>query len=392
LGNAVTNVKTSGTLTAGTITYPNAHGTNGQVLTSTGSGTLTWTSAIGSEVTSKTTTILDPFDFVGTTYASSSLDVTTADNFSNGKNVLAANTIGIANTGIGINVLTSNTTGSANTSVGFNALKSNETGKVNSAFGSYALYNNTTGEYNTAIGGSALISNTTGSNNAAFGEWALLNNSTGTRNTASGTGALRNNTEGSYNTASGRQSLSNNTTGSYNTAIGLNSLRTNTIGNYNTAIGHGANVASDNLENTTAIGNSAIVSASNTIQLGNTSVDNVKTSGTITAGTITYPNTHNSTAGQVLTTDASGVASWAAVPAGAAVREVADEPTVSAGQTSFTLTQEPSVNSKVKMFINGVRISNAAYSIVGTTLTYIPANNGTHTLILGDRIQFDYYY
>jgi hypothetical protein len=36
-------VKTSGTLTAGTVTYPSAHGTDGQVLTSTGSGTLTWT-------------------------------------------------------------------------------------------------------------------------------------------------------------------------------------------------------------------------------------------------------------------------------------------------------------------------------------------------------------
>ncbi len=39
-----TNVKTSGTLTAGTVTYPNTHaGTSGQLLTSLGSGTLTWT-------------------------------------------------------------------------------------------------------------------------------------------------------------------------------------------------------------------------------------------------------------------------------------------------------------------------------------------------------------
>jgi hypothetical protein len=123
--------------------------------------------------------------------------------------------------------------------------------------------------------------------------------------------------------------------------------------------------------------------------LGNTNVGFVKTSGKITAGTITYPNTDGS-AGQALITNGSGVLSWGS--AGAAVREIADEPTVSAGQTSFTLTQAPSVNSKVKMFINGVRISNTAYSVVGTTLTYIPANNGTHTLILGDRIQFDYYY
>jgi hypothetical protein len=44
-----------------------------------------------------------------------------------------------------------------------------------------------------------------------------------------------------------------------------------------------ANVVSDSLTNATAIGNGAIVESSNTIQLGNTDVTNVKTSGTLTA-------------------------------------------------------------------------------------------------------------
>jgi hypothetical protein len=74
------------------------------------------------------------------------------------------------------------------------------------------------------------------------------------------------------------------------------------------------------------------------------------------------------------------------------VREVADEATATTGQTSFTLTQTPSANSKVKMYINGIRISNTAYSFTGTTLTYNAANNGTYALVAGDRIQFDYYY
>ncbi len=74
------------------------------------------------------------------------------------------------------------------------------------------------------------------------------------------------------------------------------------------------------------------------------------------------------------------------------VREVADEFSATASQTSFTLTQTKSVNSKVKMFINGVRISNNAYTLVGTTLTYVPANNASYILTLADRIQFDYYY
>jgi hypothetical protein len=74
------------------------------------------------------------------------------------------------------------------------------------------------------------------------------------------------------------------------------------------------------------------------------------------------------------------------------VREIADEFPATAGQTVFTLTQTKSANSKVKMFINGVRISNAAYNLVGTTLTYTPANNASYSLTLTDRIQFDYYY
>jgi hypothetical protein len=36
----------------------------------------------------------------------------------------------------------------------------------------------------------------------------------------------------------------------------------------------------------------------------------VNTSGVIKAGSVTYPNTHNSISGQVLTMSASGLASW----------------------------------------------------------------------------------
>jgi len=102
------------------------------------------------------------------------------------------------------------------------------------------------------------------------------------------------------------------------------------------------------------------------------------TAPTATAGTNTT---------QIATT--AFVANAIAVPL---VREVADQFSATASQTSFTLTQTPSVNSKVKMYINGIRISNTAYSISGTTLTYVPANNGGYALTAGDRVQFDYYY
>lgn len=75
-----------------------------------------------------------------------------------------------------------------------------------------------------------------------------------------------------------------------------------------------------------------------------------------------------------------------------AINEAADEFSATASQTSFTLTQVPSTTSKIKMYINGIRISNTAYSNSGTSLTYIPANNGSYSLANGDRIQFDYYY
>lgn len=65
---------------------------------------------------------------------------------------------------------------------------------------------------------------------------------------------------------------------------------------------------------------------------------------------------------------------------GATLQEVTDEFTASSGQTSFTLTQTPSSLSKIKMYINGIRISNTAYSWTGTTLTYTSANNGNYTL------------
>jgi hypothetical protein len=334
---AITNVKTSGTLTLKDVTYPNTHGTSNQVLTTTGSGTLTWTTPSSdglSKLTSTTKTQSDPFDFGGSTgLRNGILDVSTAQNLATGPDVLKVNASGIANVGYGIKNLYSNTTGNANTSVGFNALYSNTTGNNNSSFGTYSMYYNTTGGYNSSFGSLTLLSNTTGSANAAFGEWSLLKNTTGGNNTAYGVNTLLNNTTGSNNTAIGKSALFNNitdvaiagsgnnntaigattlnsnTTGYNNTALGYQALNNNTTGFSNTALGYQANVGTNNLTNATAIGNGAIVSASNAIQLGNSSVTNVSTSGTLTLGAVTYPNT-NGSANQVLTATAGGTLTW----------------------------------------------------------------------------------
>ncbi|MHA8085098.1 hypothetical protein U8695_05930 [Aquirufa antheringensis] len=74
------------------------------------------------------------------------------------------------------------------------------------------------------------------------------------------------------------------------------------------------------------------------------------------------------------------------------VREVSDEYTATVGQTTFSLTQTKYSNALLRLYINGVRISKTAFSLTGTTFTYIPANNDTYTLVAGDRVQIDYFY
>ena len=149
---------------------------------------------------------------------------------------------------------------------GINIGRGNSSLGNNNAHGYAALGSVTTGNYNNAFGFQALTANTTGQENNALGEYVLPKNTTGNFNTAMGTAAQR-----------------DNTTGDGNTGFGYHALLTNTTGSNNTAIGNSADVASASLTNATAIGNGAIVSASNTIQLGNTSVTNVKTSGALTA-------------------------------------------------------------------------------------------------------------
>jgi len=229
-----------------------------------------------------------------------------------GSNALFSNTTGSSNTASGVSTLYRNTTGQQNTANGQLALYSNIGGSLNTANGQGALLSNTEGSSNTASGQVALYNNTIGGSNTANGVQSLYSNTTGGSNTAIGSSSLRNNTTGSNNTSNGNESLYNNTIGGYNSAIGDRALFNNTTGSYNTALGNGADLVSNNLTNATAIGNGAIVAASNTIQLGNTSVTNVKTSGTITAGAITYPSTHG-TNGQVLSTTGSGTLTFTSI-------------------------------------------------------------------------------
>jgi hypothetical protein len=105
-----------------------------------------------------------------------------------------------------------------------------------------------------------------------------------------------------------------------------------------------------------------------------------------------------------LSTNGTGAATLSGttlnIPSVSTVRLNSDEFTATAAQTTFTFTttssntgsvQTPS--SKPFMYINGTRIKNSAYTWTsGTNVTYIPANNNSYALVVGDRIQFDYAY
>lgn len=154
----------------------------------------------------------------------------------------------------------------------------------------------------------------------------LNQNTTGTASNVTGTVAVANGGTGQTSIAGIQSTLGLAGT---KVAIGSNAGQ-NSQGAQAVAVGYAAGqnsqgsnsvslggYASSPYSNSTAIGYQAVTSAANTIQLGadgvsiagSTAITNVKTSGTLTAGTVTYPNTHG-TANQVLTTTGSGTLTW----------------------------------------------------------------------------------
>ncbi|MCX6190622.1 MAG: hypothetical protein NTW54_13700 [Bacteroidetes bacterium] len=320
------------------------------------------------------------YDNVANGYQALYSNTTGYDNVANGYQALRANTSAWSNTANGSRSLIANTTGSNNTATGYTSLYTNTDGYDNSATGGAAMMYNTSGFRNTANGFQSLYNNTIGDYNTATGYQALYHNINNHNNTANGSQALLANTYGYQNTASGSLALDANTTGNRNTAHGYLALHANITGSNNTAIGYGADVASGALTNATAIGNGAIVAADNAIQLGNTSVTNVKTSGTITAGAVTYPKT-DGTNGQVLTTNGSGTPSWSAVTATAysGVLPVANGGTgvtTSTGTGNVVLSTSPTLQTPAL----GTPASGVMTNVTGTA-TGLTA--GTATNIAG---------
>ncbi|TBH71437.1 hypothetical protein [Aquirufa antheringensis] len=175
-----------------------------------------------------------------------------------------------------------------------------------------------------------------------------------------------------------------------------------TSGNYSTTI----NIAG--VTNITLPTSGTMATLAGTETLTNKTFVNSSLTGTLTLGGTTFPSSPGAM-GQVLSLTSSGVASWTS-----ALRDGFDETTatgstgnlvaVTAGQTNFTLTQTPTATTKLKMYVNGILISQNAYSYKTTSaftttataptpfLAYVTANNGSYVIALGDRIQFVYSY
>jgi predicted acyltransferase (DUF342 family) len=141
---------------------------------------------------------------------------------------------------------------------------------TNTILGYQALKTNTTGTNNTSIGYNAHISTTNGSYNTTIGSDSLAYNS-GHYNSVLGYNSLISGNNASYNVAVGSGVL-NACSGQYNTAIGVNAGGTNaTTANNNTFLGANTTVSATTWTNSTAVGYNAIITASNQVQLGNTS-------------------------------------------------------------------------------------------------------------------------
>jgi hypothetical protein len=338
------------------VTYPNTHGTANQVLTTTGSGTLTWSSPSSGVPYSGAT---GPVNLGAYNLTVSSFTIGQGKTPASGDNLA-----------IGRSALNNTTTN----------------GWPNIGLGSFSLNQTTDGKNNIGLGLNALYANTTGSANIGIGSEAARNAATSSNITAVGMEALK------YESGAGNTALGSFAGKPGNSTVYAATTNSTFLG-YNTSTGKTSDVT---ITNATAIGYGATVTASNLIQLGNSSVTNVSTSGTLTAGDITYPKTHG-TANQVLTTTGSGTLTFTTP---VVAKPISDQFTATAGQTVFTLTQTPITNTttspnvkpNVWMFINGVRTNNLAYTISGVTVTYSVASNNSYTIVVGDRVQFDYSY
>ena len=237
---------------------------------------------------------------------------TLGDNTAVGYNSLVALLGGSKNTAVGSNTLFSLSSGGDNTAIGYRALFGGPDDALqNVAVGSESLFNGG-GNFSTAVGYRALYESSTGSSNTAIGLDSMRSNIDGSNNVTLGARTMELGATGDRNTVVGMSAL-RYSTGSDNVAVGYSSMSQADLvsGDQNTVVGALATVSSalGGTTNSTAIGYGARAGADNTIALGNLQIERVITSGQLTTGDVTYPNT-SATSGFVLTMGLNGVTYW----------------------------------------------------------------------------------
>ena len=248
-------------------------GSDGQVLTSTGSG-VAWeaVSAGATSLTENNSIWLgnDPSSTTNSAEGNVAVGTTALDAITTGDNNVAIgymalsalqikdNNIAIGkdtllafgdsssssdghNIAIGTDALTTTTNGSYNVAIGGGS-QYDATGDYNVSTGMWSLYEVSTGGKNVAIGHKALYNMTTGSENVAVGYEALLSASSSgaSANTAVGYQALKSCSSGTYNVAVGREALLDCAGGNYNVGIGRAALENVNSAEENVAVGYGA--------------------------------------------------------------------------------------------------------------------------------------------------------
>lgn len=238
-------------------TLPTADGTSGQVLTTNGSGVLSWAAS------SSVSAINDLSDAVK--------DIT---DFS-GSMILGHQTTGTLNSA------------SDNTAVGMGAMQSITSGDENTALGTNALLNLTAGHWNTAIGNRALRWGT-GSKNTYVGASAGRGTSLASSddNVAVGYDAHVQRSTGSRNVIIGSTAGSGLNTGSDNVIIGHNAGLNLVTGNLNVWIGYNAGPST------------MLTGATQTLYIDNSRTDSPLIYGDFSGNTLTF-NGATTTTGDV---------------------------------------------------------------------------------------------
>ena len=296
---------------AATYTLPAADGTNGQVLSTNGTGTLSWVAAAVSGVTSFSagTTGLTPN--TATTGVVTLAGTLAIANGGTGQTTAGAafNALAPSQTGNNGKYLTTDGTntswatvsgggspGGSDTQVQFNDSSSfggdsdftwNKTTNIltiagirfgrgggaiatNLAIGPNTIAGTATGQRNIAIGDSALKDITSGQDNLAIGFETLFSATTATSaNIAIGTYAARV-TTGNLNVAIGAYALQSNGAGTNNTIVGYSAVDTGTTISNTTAVGHKALQKATGNTNT-AVGSNAgalLTTGTNNLILG----------------------------------------------------------------------------------------------------------------------------